>query len=277
MNKVMIGLVLAVLILGMALAMLNERLGRKTESRPSALTMQANDAGLENEARKPVQELERQIIPDAAATKPIETPAMPEAALPAPQAETTRKAESLPDGLQPKPNASRSDLRPNQPPDKELAPPEPESRPAVKAPVPDVGKATPKANARTESQPRQKVAQTSHNAPAKAENPRAQAGREISKFVVLVRDNGATLRLNANAPMQYKSMNLEDPPRLVLDLDGQWQVKTPAIPKNSLVSRVRIGQSGDKTRVVIDLKEKLRSTRLVPGHGGESLDLRLDK
>ena len=79
--------------------------------------------------------------------------------------------------------------------------------------------------------------------------------RNISRFVVFARDKGATVRLEGNAPLRYKSMNLTNPDRVVVDLDGQWQIKAPGVPKNPLVSNVRIGKMADKTRVVIDSRQ----------------------
>ena len=49
------------------------------------------------------------------------------------------------------------------------------------------------------------------------------------------------------------------------------------MPANPLVSNVRVGKMSDKTRVVIDLKEKPRATRLVLAKDGNTLDVRVDQ
>lgn len=72
-------------------------------------------------------------------------------------------------------------------------------------------------------------------------------------------------------------MTLTNPERVVVDLEGQWQIKAPGVPKNALVSNVRIGKMADKTRVVIDLNEKPTRARFVLSKDGATLDVRLDQ
>ena len=54
----------------------------------------------------------------------------------------------------------------------------------------------------------------------------------------------------------YKSFFLQDPPRFVIDLDGEWQTRRwPEIRVNSdLVKKIRIGRHPDRLRIVMDLK-----------------------
>lgn len=54
-------------------------------------------------------------------------------------------------------------------------------------------------------------------------------------------------------------------------------IKAPGVPKNPLVSNVRIGKMADKTRVVIDLKAKPQNTRFVLAKDGNTLDVRVDQ
>ena len=211
MNKVILSLLLAVCILGMALIMLNERLGRKSEPVPA-----------------PTAEAGEPAAPDSGAGLP---PLSADAA-----------------------------------------------RNGFTAPV------APQEAARAETQKEERPAQTDKPKAekAKTEKPRAEKAaapreRNISRFVVFARDKGATVRLEGNAPLRYKSMNLTNPDRVVVDLDGQWQIKAPGVPKNPLVSNVRIGKMADKTRVVIDLKAKPQNTRFVLAKDGNTLDVRVDQ
>ncbi|MBD5538895.1 MAG: AMIN domain-containing protein, partial [Desulfovibrio sp.] len=115
-------------------------------------------------------------------------------------------------------------------------------------------------------------------APEKAPAQASAAGpRTITRFVVFARDTGATVRLTGNGPLRYKSMNLENPDRVVLDLEGDWEVKAPAVPKNPLVSAVRVGDMDGRTRIVIDLKGKPRTARVIPAKTGDGVDVRVDQ
>ena len=112
--------------------------------------------------------------------------------------------------------------------------------------------------------------------PAKEKAAKAAPQRkDITKFVVLARDKGATVRLVGAAPIAYKNMQLSGPERLVIDLDGKWQVKAPGVPKNPAVTNVRIGKGDDKTRIVIDLTGKIQP-RFILSKDGRTLDIRLD-
>ena len=70
-------------------------------------------------------------------------------------------------------------------------------------------------------------------------------------------------------------MQLSGPDRLVIDLDGKWQVKAPGVPKNPAVSNVRLGKDSDKTRIVIDLSGKVQP-KFTLSKDGHTLDIRLD-
>ena len=115
------------------------------------------------------------------------------------------------------------------------------------------------------------AAESTREKPAKA----APQNKTITKFVVLARDKGATVRLVGAAPIVYKNMQLSGPDRLVIDLDGKWQVKAPGVPKNPAVTNVRLGKDGDKTRIVIDLTGKVQP-KFTLSKDGHTLDIRLD-
>ena len=66
---------------------------------------------------------------------------------------------------------------------------------------------------------------------------------------------------------------LHEPLSLV---DGDWDIKAPGIPKNDLVTNVRIGKLNGKTRVVIDLNSSAK-TRYTLSKDRRMLDVRVDK
>lgn len=286
MNKVILGLILAVCVLGMTLVMLNERLGRRSETHSVATvgtvsTMSENRANFD----RPSGTLNSTPSPSAP-TIPENPPA---ATAPEPQGESAREMAAA--AIRLEKDEADAALAPPQtleaPP--EIAPVETPSEPALEPGAVRVHEST----ARDAPQPPEENASESvetkiePRAEPKAEKPRETkkepkpvAGpKTITRFVVFSRENGATVRIAGNAPIKYRSLNLDNPNRLVIDLDGVWQFPAaPGIPKNDLVSAVRIGKQGnDKTRVVIDLKGKPRIARVVPSRGGEVLDARVDK
>lgn len=98
----------------------------------------------------------------------------------------------------------------------------------------------------------------------------------MERFVVYAREDGATVRIVGNANISYKPMVLTGPDRVVVDLDGDWDIKAPGIPKNDLVTNVRIGKLNGKTRVVIDLNSSAK-TRYTLSKDRRMLDVRVDK
>ena len=103
--------------------------------------------------------------------------------------------------------------------------------------------------------------------------PREQA---ITNFVVFVRDGGATIRLDATSPIRFKHLELTSPSRVVVDLHGTWKLSEPGVPKGEMVKDVRLGKKGNDTRIVIDLHAKAK-TRYILTRGKKRLDIRLDK
>lgn len=304
MNKVILGLILAVCVLGMALVMLNERLGRKSQpaqERPVA-EMRANSGSeriapvdqtvLVGPGQAPISEGAARELENgearAALAPPKETrlpepeDVWPDGKIPAgpPVAE---RAEKLAKAIEAERVAglAQNNVRQDGPEaGNEEAKPLPPAQPA-KAEAPQPAKAEEPQSA----PPVAEAAKPAQPKPARAETPRpapkapARAGEKtITRFVVFSRENGATVRLAGNAPLRYKSMTLEDPNRVVIDLDGEWSMPaSPGVPKNDLVSGVRVGKLGDKTRIVIDLKQKPRISRTLPAKSGDGLDVRVDK
>lgn len=243
MNKVILSLLLAVCILGMALIMLNERL-RKPEPATAP-------AGI--------------IAPVTPPTAPEGTPPVepPKDALQAPTQEQSKLPDLNANGEAP----ARAPLPSLKPEEKS-----PASSSAPTTPQPAVAK--PAVPAKPAAPVTQKAAPVVEHSAKKAEKPVAEH-KNITKFVVFVRDKGATVRIKGAAPIVYKNMTLNNPERLVIDLEGKWQIKAPGVPKNSLVTNVRIGKASDKTRIVIDLSGKAKS-RFVLSKDQRTLDVRLD-
>ncbi|MDR3319414.1 MAG: AMIN domain-containing protein [Desulfovibrio sp.] len=96
------------------------------------------------------------------------------------------------------------------------------------------------------------------------------------KLVVFARDKGATVRLISDKPIRYQTMTLTNPDRLVVDVEAIEGLKAPGVPKNSLVSNVRLGKIDGKTRIVIDLTAKPGTARLILSGEKDTLDVRLD-
>lgn len=269
MNKVILGLLLAVCVLGMALIMLNERLGRKNE--PGILTTLESN----------VTEHRGSVLPDPAPGRSLpESPELPNQALPAAQATGAQDSRTPPAPRLDVPREAESGQGiPALP-----APGQPalafrENAAAQQASSAEL-KPVQTAAAQTQTAKPQGVQDRDRpvpEAPKKGRSKAAPAEPEITKTVVFVRDNGATVRLTGNGAIRYKSMTLENPSRVVVDLDGQWQIKAPGVPKNAIVSNVRIGKLPDKTRIVIDLKQAPRQTRVILSKERDSLDVRIDK
>ena len=256
MNKVILSLLVAVCVLGMALIMLNERL-RKPEP--------ASTAGIIAPVTPP------DAAPPVGAGSPV--------AAPTPAGSSTADAQPQP-YLPPQTQASIPDRNagsdaparapiPSLKPDEKTAPASnlasSDPQPAVAKPVVQPKPATPVTEKTTAA------AEPTKEKAAKA----APQHKTITKFVVLARDKGATVRLVGAAPIVYKNMQLSGPDRLVIDLDGKWQVKAPGVPKNPAVTNVRLGKDGDKTRIVIDLTGKVQP-KFTLSKDGHTLDIRLD-
>ena len=246
MNKVILSLLVAVCVLGMALIMLNERLRKPEPATPAGIIATVTP-------------------PDAA----------PPVAAGAPEADTQTQLHLPPQeqgGIADRTPASEAPARaptPSLKPDEKTAPASnaaaTEPQPAVAKPVVHPKPATP-------------VTEKAAPAPEAAREKAAKAApqhKTITKFVVLARDKGATVRLTGAAPIAYKNMQLSGPDRLVIDLDGKWQVKAPGVPKNPAVTNVRIGKNDDKTRIVIDLSGKVQP-KFTLSKDGHTLDIRLD-
>lgn len=261
MNKVFLGIVLTVCILGMLLVMLNDRLGRKTDSvasRPGAeLTAPETRSEEIEAAAKALEtaEASKALAPPTIEEYPEFKPDAPSANLEVPAAQIGQ-----PD-LMPTPEAPKEVGEP-------LLPAPPLAKPALQEQKPVSKPEQPAPSAKAETKPAQ--------APEKAQAPRGD--QAINKFVIYSREKGATVRIGSAGKLEYSSMTLTNPDRVVVDLPGSWKFPAnPGVPRNDLVSAVRVGQSGNKTRVVIDLKMPARKVVLVPFKAGNGVDVRVDR
>ena len=115
---------------------------------------------------------------------------------------------------------------------------------------------------------------------ATAEKSAAREEQKQAKprMVVLVRDKGATVRLNLGQTISYRQMLLENPDRVVIDVTGSYKdLKAPGIPDNPLVTNVRLGHYDNRTRIVVDLKAKPSSCRVILSEDRDRLDIRVDR
>lgn len=288
MNKVILSLLLAVCVLGMALIMLNERLGRKSEPYPAPQASINTPAVPDNKAGLPsLPDDSRDNVPASPASAPEQVTQQPdlpplpkvpgpEGVLPSMESEKAEAAAppvpSAGSGAESTPSPTEKiALQPANQPSAD----EPEKRATPKE---SAGKAA--AGKETAKETASKPSQTERAAKPVTEKPapqQGQAARSITRFVVFARETGATVRLVGSSPLSYKTMSLSNPERVVVDLDGQWQIKAPGVPNNPLVSNVRVGKLGDRTRVVIDLKAKPARSRFVLSKDRDTLDVRVDQ
>lgn len=293
MNKVILSLLLAVCVLGMALIMLNEKM-RKPEQAPVAqasMNQQASAPGVDSQAGP---EAALPTLGDVAQTPktsgsaqpylpplPVESGHTPAPADTAPHLgdKTQYKAEAVPvHPPLPEPVKHKPDLSGAPEKTSDAARPETASTAASATPAAFAASATSGAAAPEKARTPEKTAPAEKSASSNTEKAAKVAPQklEITRFVVFARDKGATIRLVGTAPLNYKNMTLNNPERLVVDLDGKWLVKAPGVPKNPAVTNVRLGKMDGQTRVVIDLSGKPANVRFVLSKDKLSLDIRVD-
>ena len=335
MNKIIMGLIVAVCVLGMALIMLNEKLGRKPDPAPvtteaSSVPASEGPGGAGLSSGRPAAEDMMTSLPapspsPAPSLTPPPAPMAPVAEAPAAPAfsfggETDTAPATLPPLPQTPPPAPEPVRAPAPEVDTPLpsdapvsVPPLPEERKDVPVPslasnvvaahereaaadtpreTPEKPKTTPAPGKKEEKAKESKAdvetvkAATTREESRKKETPRKEAAparekassadKSVERFVVYAREGGATVRIVGNANISYKPMVLTGPDRVVVDLDGDWDIKAPGIPKNDLVTNVRIGKLNGKTRVVIDLNSSAK-TRYTLSKDRRMLDVRVDK
>ena len=262
MNKAFIGILVAVCILGMALIMLNEWKSSRNDPEPAAPTA--------SEAAPAVPPAPGELPPHTGSGLTPPTPeqsavpplpdAAPSASLPPLQEAPahTPPSEALERGF------AFNDAESAAPQTALGAGAEPPSAPAaVEAPQP----AEPVAERAVPEKKEEK----------KAEKPAPAArARTVTRFVVFARETGATVRIEGSSPIEYKYLPLDNPPRVAVDLMGEWTVKAPGVPKNPAVTNVRLGKLDGRTRVVIDLTGPGK-IRHILSKDRKRLDVRIDR
>lgn len=143
---------------------------------------------------------------------------------------------------------------------------------ATAQPKPEQAKPAPTRAEQGKSEPSKPKIETPKVETPKAAKPKGP--KTIKKIVVFRMDNEVAVRVEGSEALTYKTMHLKSPDRLVVDLDGEWAIKAPGVPDNTLVSNVRIGKQNDKTRIVIDLKQNPQAVRYVK-RGAEGFDIRI--
>jgi len=152
---------------------------------------------------------------------------------------------------------------------------------AVKPPVSSV----PVTNPAAENKSSVKISEKPEILPSVESVPKAaqavQASEDVSEkktFMTLkdIRSQSSegsfSIMLFANAPIEkYKTVALNPPPKLVLDLPGKWSYSGNSVisVQSDLVEKIRVGEHKDKLRLVIDLKgSRTYSPRIEPSPEG---------
>ena len=78
---------------------------------------------------------------------------------------------------------------------------------------------------------------------------------ELGKSVVF--------RITGAAPIKTKTLLLKDPNRYVVDLQGNWGIQLPNVPKDLWISSIRMGQHEHATRLVFELNRAPVSASVV--------------
>ena len=284
MNKAFIGILIAVCILGMALIMLNEWKSSRSEPETAPSTLEPAPSAPGELPPNTGSSLTPPVPSEVTAPASSETAAaggQPPAAAPAP----TPSSEALESGFAF--NDTEAAAPQDTPPDIPAA--EGAARPALDVPPqPALGSGAaseaPAAPAATEE--RQPAADAERavqekkeekKEEKKAEKPAPVAkARTVTRFVVFARETGATVRIEGSSPIEYKYLPLDNPPRVAVDLMGEWTVKAPGVPKNPAVTNVRLGKLDGRTRVVIDLTGQGK-IRHILSKDRKRLDVRIDR
>ena len=72
--------------------------------------------------------------------------------------------------------------------------------------------------------------------------------------LILTKD--VVFRIGAESPVKAKTILLPDPDRYVVDLQGDWGIELPKVPKNLLLKEIRVGRREGATRLVFELLRK---------------------
>jgi hypothetical protein len=197
--------------------------------------------------------------PKSSQPQPASSPT-PEAALPMPRAATASRDQ---EHTHPMPGSAAPREMPAPPPPpvspastSSMAPLPP--KPAERAPV-STAMLHPKAEAprKPPDQAPNQVKATQEGAQVRARAPQTDGVQRFRGVQSSSQKGGVQVSLLTDRPVKaYKSFFLQDPPRFVIDLDGEWQTRRWSdIRVNSdVVKNIRIGRHPDRLRIVMDLK-----------------------
>lgn len=290
MNRTIALLILGVILLAMALIMVNQYMTQPGDTAATATAPLASAPNVSGTPQAASPEAVLSQLEQRASTSEL-APREP-AAPPRPQ---TMPAWASNQGLTPPPAPSAQSgmpaAQPAEPtsgvstqgtppaasplPDKTPAPTAATAAPATAAP--QAAQPASAASSVTPAKPEQKAAQAKpkeQSPPAEQAKPKPKGPKTIKKIAVIRMDDEVAVRLDGSEPLVYKTMHLKAPERVVVDLEGQWAIKAPGVPENKYVSNVRIGKQGDKTRIVIDLRQTPQGVRYVK-RSAEELDVRI--
>lgn len=78
--------------------------------------------------------------------------------------------------------------------------------------------------------------------------------------------NQVGLVFEGDKPIKPKTFRLNNPDRVVVDIEGYWALKIPQLISNRMVKDIRSNAQKDKTRIVFDLKLPVTSSLLYRIH-----------
>lgn len=78
--------------------------------------------------------------------------------------------------------------------------------------------------------------------------------------------NQVGLVFEGDKPIKPKTFRLNNPERVVVDIEGYWLLKLPKLISNRMVKDIRSNAQKDKTRIVFDLKVPVSSSLLYRIH-----------
>ena len=194
--------------------------------------------------------------------RPRPGPQQPETALPMPRAATASGDQEHTHPCPPPPHRGRRQPLPHRP---SPQPPSPQPypwhrlRPSPLSARRSARQAAPKgrSTAQAPDQAPNQGKATQEGAQVKAHAPQNDGVQRFRGVQSSSQKGGVQVSLLTDGPVKtYKSFFLQDPPRFVIDLDGDWQTRRWSDIKvnNDLVKNIRIGRHPDRLRIVMDLK-----------------------
>lgn len=149
--------------------------------------------------------------------------------------------------------------KPKQPVAGEKAP-QPEKKAEKAAAEKPAEKAQPKASEpkQEKEQAKEGVVVLTTKAPAKL-----AAGQTAITATRLELGKSVVFRITGAAPIKTKTLLLKDPNRYVVDLQGNWGIQLPRVPKDLWISGIRLGHHEESTRLVFELTRAPVSAKVV--------------